>query len=81
MVCLLNSIRAIVLLDDVRMLFEWCNLLLIVCCGALYYITFYKILVLDARISFVNAFLDVLSRLRANALRSLSKELGNANTR
>ncbi|AUG33762.1 hypothetical protein TETCHI4_000072 [Candidatus Hodgkinia cicadicola] len=81
MVRLLNSTRAIVLLDDIQMLFEWCNLVLILCCSALYCVTFYKILASDERVSFVNALLDVLSRVRANALRLFSKEFGNVNTR
>ncbi len=78
---LLNSIRAIALLDDVKMLFEWCNMLLMLCCSALYCITFYKILGLGERVSFINAVLDVLSRLRANALRLFSKEFRDVNIR
>ncbi|ATW06064.1 hypothetical protein TETLIM1_000020 [Candidatus Hodgkinia cicadicola] len=81
MVRLLNSIRAIALLDDLRMLFEWCNLLLMLCCSALYCITFYKILVADERTSFINALLDVLNRLRANVLRLFSKEFRSVNIR
>ncbi|ATW05986.1 hypothetical protein TETLIM2_000017 [Candidatus Hodgkinia cicadicola] len=81
MVRLLNSIRAIALLDNIRMLLEWCNLLLMLCCSALYCITFYKILVLGERVSFINALLDVLNRLRANVLRLFSKEFRNVNTR
>ncbi|XXN13633.1 MAG: hypothetical protein AAI902_00100 [Candidatus Hodgkinia cicadicola] len=81
MVRLLNSIRAIALLDDVKTLFEWCNLLLMLCCSVLYCITFYKILVLDERISLINALLDMLNRLRANVLRLFSKEFGNVSTR
>lgn len=81
MLRLLSSIRAIVLLDDIKMLFEWCNLLLMLCCSALYCITFYKILVLDERASFVNALLEMLNRLRASVLRLFSKEFGSVNTR
>ncbi|AUG34207.1 hypothetical protein TETAUR1b_000017 [Candidatus Hodgkinia cicadicola] len=78
---LLNSIRAIVLLDDIEMLTEWCGLLSMLCCSALYCITFYKILASDERVAFANALLDVLNRLRANTLRSLSKEFRNVNIR
>ncbi|AUI38855.1 hypothetical protein TETAUR4_1067 [Candidatus Hodgkinia cicadicola] len=81
MVRLLSSIRAIVLSDDITMLFEWCNLLLILCCSALYCITFYKILVLDERVSLMNALLAVLRRARANVLRLFSKEFRNVNIR
>ncbi|AUG34093.1 hypothetical protein TETAUR1a_000019 [Candidatus Hodgkinia cicadicola] len=78
---LLNSTRATVSLDDIKMLSEWCSLVLMLCCSALYCITFYKILASDERVSFVNALLDVLNRLRAHALRLFSKEFRNVNTR
>ncbi|AUG91554.1 hypothetical protein TETLON2b_000019 [Candidatus Hodgkinia cicadicola] len=78
---LLSSIRAIGLLDDVKMLMEWCNLLLMACCSVLYCVTFYKILARAERVSFINAVLDMLNRLRANVLRLFSKEFRNVNTR
>ncbi|AUG33906.1 hypothetical protein TETCHI1b_000017 [Candidatus Hodgkinia cicadicola] len=81
MVRLLSSIRAIALLNDIEMLTEWCNLILMLCCSALYCIAFYKMLVSDERVSFINALLDVLSRLRASVLRLFSKELRNVNIR
>ncbi|AHL31030.1 MAG: hypothetical protein HCTETUND2_085 [Candidatus Hodgkinia cicadicola] len=78
---LLSSIRAIELLDDVKMLIEWCNLLLMLCCSVLYCVTFYKILARAERAFFINAVLDMLNRLRANVLRLFSKEFRNVNTR
>ncbi|XXM93327.1 MAG: hypothetical protein AAI946_00090 [Candidatus Hodgkinia cicadicola] len=62
---LLESLQALERLTDAKLLFEWCNLVLMCCCNVFYCITFYRVLVYNERMSFVSAALNVLNSLRA----------------
>ncbi|ATY93456.1 hypothetical protein CHOCRA_000020 [Candidatus Hodgkinia cicadicola] len=70
---LLSSLRALMSIATVELVFEWCNLALMCCWSVLYCITFYKILVLGSRVSFVAAFLNLLANVRAHIARIFRK--------
>ncbi|XXN19757.1 MAG: hypothetical protein AAJB65_00085 [Candidatus Hodgkinia cicadicola] len=64
----LNSFRVATPIITVKLVLEWCNLVLMCCWSALYCLTFYKILISNDRISFVSVLLNLLASLRERLL-------------
>ncbi|XXM90146.1 hypothetical protein AADW59_00095 [Candidatus Hodgkinia cicadicola] len=69
---LFHALGLIAKLFDIRVLLEWCNLVVMCCCSVLYCISFYKILASGDRVFVVSAFLDILKALRTRLISLLS---------